>query len=73
LTQEHLDEYMADAKAIAVAGYKRVLEDGPDACSSENEADCSDHGEQWLNSNMYTPDMLDEKGKPLLARATMII
>jgi hypothetical protein len=73
LTQEHLDECMEDAKAITAAGYEQVLEDGLGVCSSESEADYGDHGEQWLNSGMYTPDMLDEKGKPLLARATMII
>jgi hypothetical protein len=62
---------MEEAKAIAVARYQQVLEDGPEVCSSESEAEYSDHGEQWLASDIYTPDMLDENGNPILARATM--
>jgi hypothetical protein len=61
MTQEHRDECMEDAKAIAVACYEQVLEDGLDVCSSESEADYSDHGEQWLNSDIYTPDMLERE------------
>jgi hypothetical protein len=60
---------MDDAKRIAVAGYKQVLEDGPDVCSSESEAEYRDHGEMWLDDTMYTPDMTDKKGKPVPERA----
>jgi hypothetical protein len=62
---------MEEVKAIAVAGYRPVLEDGPDVCDSESESEYSDHGEQWFASEMYTPDMLDEQCKPVLACATM--
>jgi hypothetical protein len=71
MPQETLDECMEEAKTIAAAGYRQVLEDGPDVCNSESEAEYSDHGEMWLGSDIYTPDMLDEEGKPILARATM--
>jgi hypothetical protein len=37
--------WMEDAKRIAVAGYRQVLEDGPEFCSSVSEAEYSDHGE----------------------------
>jgi hypothetical protein len=50
-------EWMEDAKRIEVAGYKQVLEDGPDVCSSESEAEDSDHREMCLNDTMYTPDI----------------
>jgi hypothetical protein len=39
-------EWMEDAKRIAVAGYRRVLEDGRDVCNSEGDAEYSDHGEE---------------------------
>jgi hypothetical protein len=51
---------MEDAKRIAVAGYRQVLEDGPEVCDSE-----SGHGEMWSHAEMYTPDMLGPDGKPL--------
>jgi hypothetical protein len=31
---------------IAVEGYRRVLEDGPEICTSESSAEYSDHGEE---------------------------
>jgi hypothetical protein len=30
--------WMEDAKQIAVAGYRQMLEDGPDMCGSETDA-----------------------------------
>jgi hypothetical protein len=62
---------MEDAERIAVAGYSKVLGDGPESCSSESSAEHSDRGEEYSASEMYTPDMLDAKGKPVLARATL--
>jgi hypothetical protein len=55
---------MEDAKRIAVAGYRKVLEDGPDVCDSESDSEHSEHGEMWSYSDMSTPDMLDANGKP---------
>jgi hypothetical protein len=57
-------DWMEDAKRIAVAGYRQVLEDGPDVCKSEDDAEYSDHGEQWTYAEMYTPEMLGPNGKP---------
>jgi hypothetical protein len=37
---------MEDAKMVAATGYKQVFEDGPEFCSSESEAEYSDHGEE---------------------------
>jgi hypothetical protein len=45
-------EWMEDAKRIAVAGYKQVLEDGPDVCDDVPAAEYSDHGEKWEDSDM---------------------
>jgi hypothetical protein len=45
-------ECMDDAKRIAVAGYRQVLEDGRDVCSSESDAEYTDHGE--VLEGMYT-------------------
>jgi hypothetical protein len=64
-------EWMEDTKWIAVAGYRPVLEDGRDMCNSESDAEYSHHGEKWSDSEMDTPDMMDEKGKPVLGRARM--
>jgi hypothetical protein len=55
---------MEDARRIAVAAYHQVLEDGPDMCDSESDAEYSDHGEQWSYSDTYTPEMLRPDGKP---------
>jgi hypothetical protein len=41
-------EWMGDAKRIAVAGYKRVLEDSLDVCSSESKSEYSE--------SVYTPE-----------------
>jgi hypothetical protein len=51
---QHAQKWMEDAKRIAVAGYRQVLEDGPDVCDSKSEAEYSDHGEQWSYADMYT-------------------
>jgi hypothetical protein len=53
---------MEDAKGIAVASYKQVLEDCPEFCSSESEAEYSDHREKWADDRTYTPAITDEKG-----------
>jgi hypothetical protein len=60
---------MRCAGSIAIAGHRRVLEDGPEFCSSESEAEYSDRREEL--TGIYTPGMLGEDGKPVLARATM--
>jgi hypothetical protein len=62
--EQHAAEWMEDAKRIAVAGYRQVLEDGPDVCDSESGSDDSDYGEMWSYADMYTPDMLSPDGKP---------
>jgi hypothetical protein len=72
ITQEYVLKCMMDAKAIAMAGYNQVFEDGPDVCDSESDSENSDHGEQWLAPDCYTPDMLDDKGKPILGRSQMM-
>jgi hypothetical protein len=61
---EKVSIWMQEAEQIAVAGYKRVLENGPEKCSSESDSENSDHGEAWEYSEMYTPDMLSPDGKP---------
>jgi hypothetical protein len=43
-----------DARRIAVAGYRQVLEDGKDVCNSESDAEYSDHGEQWTDADIDT-------------------
>jgi hypothetical protein len=55
---------MEDARQIAVGAYRRVLENGPDRCDSESDLEHSDHGEEIPFSSAYTPDMLNEDGKP---------
>jgi hypothetical protein len=63
------EEWLADAKIIAVGSYRLVLEDGPDVCTSESENEHSDHGE--VLEGMYTPDVLGSEGHPVLDRAKM--
>jgi hypothetical protein len=60
----HSSEWMEDAKRIAIAGYRQVLEDGPERRDSESDAEYSDHGEQWSDADMYTPEMSGPDGKP---------
>jgi hypothetical protein len=59
---QHSREWMEDAKMISVAGYHQVLEDGPDKCGSESDAECSDRGEKWADSEMCTPEMFGPDG-----------
>jgi hypothetical protein len=54
---------MEEAKQIAVSGYKQVLENGPDVCNSESDSENSDHGNERLDSDMYTAEMLGPEGK----------
>jgi hypothetical protein len=42
---------MEGARRVAVAGYRQLLEDGPDTCNSESDAEYSDHGEEL--TDMY--------------------
>jgi hypothetical protein len=44
-TMEHFEEWMKEAKLIAVAGHRRASEDRPEICSSESPAEHSEHGE----------------------------
>jgi hypothetical protein len=56
---------METAKVVAVAGGKQALEHGPEISTPESKQE--EHGE--VLEGMYTSDMLDENGKPILARA----
>jgi hypothetical protein len=62
---------MEDAKRIAVGNDRQVLEEGPDVCGSESDAEYSDRGEKWEDSEMYTQDMLNEKWREDLTRARL--
>jgi hypothetical protein len=42
-------EWLEEAKPIAVASYRMILEDGPDVCNSESSAACKNHGEELEN------------------------
>jgi hypothetical protein len=68
-TQDLCEDWMAEAKIVAVDSYMMVLEDGPDACDSESSDEYSDRTEELRG--MCTPDMLGEDGKPVLDRARM--
>jgi hypothetical protein len=70
-TNGKTEELMATPKSIAIAGYHRVFEDGPDLSRTGSAAGSSDHSEEYSDSEMYTTDILDEDGKPALSRATM--
>jgi hypothetical protein len=50
--------WMEQAKQVAAEGYKQALEDGSATCNSESDSDHSDHGEDWLDGNMDTAEML---------------
>jgi hypothetical protein len=60
---------MIEPKTIAVSGYRLVLDDGPEPCSSESSAEYSDYGEEL--TGMYTEAMIGEDGKPVLGRPRM--
>jgi hypothetical protein len=62
---------MEEAKTIAVADYRRALEGGPEICPSESTAEHNEHGEEYSDSDMCTPGMLDGNGKPVLTKAMM--
>jgi hypothetical protein len=68
-TNGKISDWMEEAKTIAVARYRRVLEDSPEISSSEDAAEYSEYGKEY--SDMRTADMRGEDGKPILARATM--
>jgi hypothetical protein len=61
---------MGDAKRIVVAGYRQVLEDGPDAYDSESDSNHSGYSEEL--SGMYTSELFGSDGKPNLASARPI-
>jgi hypothetical protein len=67
MSYETLSQGMEVAKVIAVAGHKHMLEDGPEVDTSESEKE--EHGCEL--SGMYTSNMLDENGNPVLGRASM--
>jgi hypothetical protein len=58
--------WVEEGKQVAVSGYKQVLEDGPDVCNSESDSENSDHGEEFPDSNMFTPEMLGQDGKRIM-------
>jgi hypothetical protein len=47
------EEWIEDAKRIAVAGYRQVLGDGQAVCSLESEAEYNDHGDEL--TGVYAP------------------
>jgi hypothetical protein len=55
----------------AVVGYHRVLEDGPEVCSSENVAEHSEHRQEYSDSDRYTTDVLNENSNPVFGAAIM--
>jgi hypothetical protein len=65
----NFEGWMAEVRTIAVEGYRLVLEDGKDFCSSEREAEYSRHGDEFPIPEMYIPRILDEEGKPVPDRA----
>jgi hypothetical protein len=67
----NFQEWMEDAKRIAVPGYRQVLEDGPEFCFSESEAEDSDHGEVWTDADMYMPEMPGPDGKAFKSRSRL--
>jgi hypothetical protein len=52
------------APQVAVGGYSRVLENGPDVCDSESDSEHTDHGEESHVGSMYTQEMIGADGKP---------
>jgi hypothetical protein len=53
--RDFFESWMEEARTIAVAGYRLVLDDGPEICSSD----------------AYVGDMSDESGQPVLSRVVM--
>jgi hypothetical protein len=60
-------EWMATAKSIAVAGYHRVSEDGPELTATGSPEGSSGPGGDHSDSEMYAADMFDEEGDPMSA------
>jgi hypothetical protein len=58
-------------KSIAVAGYQRIFENGPEPTPTGSAEWSSDHRGGHSDSEMYTPEMIDEEGRPILSRAPM--
>jgi hypothetical protein len=61
---------MEDANRIAVAGYRQVLEDGPDVCNSESDAEYSDHAE--MLEGMYTEGATLASARPTTEQANAL-
>jgi hypothetical protein len=59
---ENVAEWMHKAEQIAIGSFRQVLENGPDVSNSESDSENSDHGEEL--EDIYTPEMLDNEGKP---------
>jgi hypothetical protein len=55
---ERVADWMKQAELIAVGGFRQVLEDGPDVCSSESDSENSDHGDVFPLEDMFTPGMI---------------
>jgi hypothetical protein len=63
-------EWMEDAKRIAVAGYRQVLEDGPANAIRKARRNTVTMG-RYGRIRRCTPDMMNEKGELGLERARM--
>jgi hypothetical protein len=63
---------MQEAKAVAVGSYTLVLEDGPEIETPKTSPVQSDDDHEDALEAMYTSDILDEKGQPVLGRVAMI-
>jgi hypothetical protein len=61
---EKVSIWMENARQIAVAGYRKAVENGLEVCDSESDSENSDHGEMLSYAEMYTADMLGPDGKP---------
>jgi hypothetical protein len=66
-TPGKIEQWIENARLIAVSRQKLVSEDSPDVCESETSAEYSDNGEEL--TGMYTAGMFNEEGKPALSRA----
>jgi hypothetical protein len=55
---------MEDARQIALGGYRRVLENGPDTCDSKSDSEHGDYGEKIPYPSAYTSELLGEDGEP---------
>jgi hypothetical protein len=55
-TKGKSEDWRMMAKSIAITGCRRVLEDGPEVCTSES-AERREHREEHSDSDMYTADI----------------